>query len=202
MSKRLAMNTEGRLTYCSALDENIGKGRCNHLVHQNSNESSEDFCERCSNIPSEDDINKYWDERMSPSFNYNEYLDQQFHKEMSEKAERIGDCWVPKNASPELKEFARNVHSFNAVNDPKLKELGVKIAGHFGEEVDINNISENKEIVSCTNKMDWEVRTPSFHSYDEDVSAADKNQTRVYAAEINKSIKSIFNGEDFLIIDP
>ena len=39
MGKRLAMTTDGKLTYCSASDANIGKGRCNHLFHQNTNDS-------------------------------------------------------------------------------------------------------------------------------------------------------------------
>lgn len=35
MVKRLALNSEGLLTYCTASEENIGKGRCNHIAHQN-----------------------------------------------------------------------------------------------------------------------------------------------------------------------
>lgn len=48
MSRRLAMNSEGQMTYCTASEENIGKGRCNHIVHQNPEESPEDFCERAN----------------------------------------------------------------------------------------------------------------------------------------------------------
>ena len=33
MTKRLAMTVDGRLTYCSADEHNIGKGRCNHVSH-------------------------------------------------------------------------------------------------------------------------------------------------------------------------
>lgn len=46
MSKRLAMTTDGKLTYCSATDENVGKGRCNHIGHQKDKESQEDFVNR------------------------------------------------------------------------------------------------------------------------------------------------------------
>lgn len=44
--KRLAVTTDGKLTYCTASEENIGKGRCNHVYHQNDGESQEDFMKR------------------------------------------------------------------------------------------------------------------------------------------------------------
>ena len=50
MSKRLAMTTDGRMTYCSASDANIGKGRCNHIIHQNKNENSNDFIKRVEEL--------------------------------------------------------------------------------------------------------------------------------------------------------
>lgn len=46
--KKLALNTKGDLTYCTSNDENIGKGRCNHILHQNNNESVEEFMERAT----------------------------------------------------------------------------------------------------------------------------------------------------------
>ena len=39
------MTTDGKLTYCSASDANIGKGRCNHVIHIKNGESKEDFIE-------------------------------------------------------------------------------------------------------------------------------------------------------------
>lgn len=48
--KKLALTTDGKLTYCTATEETIGKGRCNHLVHQEQNEQSEDFLIRVSNF--------------------------------------------------------------------------------------------------------------------------------------------------------
>lgn len=44
--KVLALNTEGNITYCTVEPENRGKGRCNHIAHQNQGESVEDFIER------------------------------------------------------------------------------------------------------------------------------------------------------------
>ena len=43
MGKRLAMTTDGKLTYCLSSDVNIGKGRCNHVIHIKNGESKEDF---------------------------------------------------------------------------------------------------------------------------------------------------------------
>lgn len=36
------------MTYCTASEENIGKGRCNHVAHQVYNESTQSFLERTS----------------------------------------------------------------------------------------------------------------------------------------------------------
>lgn len=46
MTKRLALTKEGTLTFCSASEENIGKGRCNHIEHQKQNEKIQDFINR------------------------------------------------------------------------------------------------------------------------------------------------------------
>lgn len=46
MVKRLAITKDGQLTYCTADDEHIGRGRCNHLAHQLKNETCEDFIRR------------------------------------------------------------------------------------------------------------------------------------------------------------
>lgn len=40
------MTTDGKLTYCSATEENVGKGRCNHIGHARNGESPEYFSKR------------------------------------------------------------------------------------------------------------------------------------------------------------
>lgn len=40
------MTTDGKLTYCSAAEENVGKGRCNHVGHARNGESPEYFSKR------------------------------------------------------------------------------------------------------------------------------------------------------------
>lgn len=52
MAKRLAMTFDGRLTYCSADEHNIGKGRCNHVSHAKNGESQEKFLERTTKVVS------------------------------------------------------------------------------------------------------------------------------------------------------
>lgn len=50
MAKRLAMTTDGKLTFCSATEENIGKGRCNHVSHAKDGENQVDFLKRNEEI--------------------------------------------------------------------------------------------------------------------------------------------------------
>lgn len=49
-NRRLSLNTEGELTYCTASEENIGKGRCNHIDHQRKGETQEQFMERTEDL--------------------------------------------------------------------------------------------------------------------------------------------------------
>lgn len=57
MKKVMALNENGNLTYCTVAPEERGKGRCNHISHQNDNESIEDFVSRInSNITVEEEI--------------------------------------------------------------------------------------------------------------------------------------------------
>ncbi|MGM0197286.1 BRCT domain-containing protein [Enterococcus sp. AZ180] len=44
--KRLALTKDGKMTYCQSSDENVGKGRCNHVDHQKDGESSDSFIAR------------------------------------------------------------------------------------------------------------------------------------------------------------
>lgn len=46
--KVLAINVDGKLTYCTAAPEDRGKGRCNHIFHQKDFESDECFIQRLS----------------------------------------------------------------------------------------------------------------------------------------------------------
>lgn len=58
--KRLALTIDGRLTYCTSSEENIGKGRCNHIDHQRLNETNQEFIDRISpnTAPKTININK------------------------------------------------------------------------------------------------------------------------------------------------
>ena len=48
--KVLALNTSGNLTYCTCPPELRGKGRCNHIAHQENNETAEEFVRRIESI--------------------------------------------------------------------------------------------------------------------------------------------------------
>lgn len=54
-NKVLCMTKEGKITYCTASPENRGKGRCNHIAHQEENESIQDFMTRVSTEITEED---------------------------------------------------------------------------------------------------------------------------------------------------
>lgn len=38
------------MSYCTCPPELRGRGRCNHIAHQNENESAEDFCKRIEEL--------------------------------------------------------------------------------------------------------------------------------------------------------
>ena len=51
--KVLAVNVNGDITYCTVSPEMRGKGRCNHIAHQNPNETPQEFVERINNLRDE-----------------------------------------------------------------------------------------------------------------------------------------------------
>lgn len=48
--RKLALTRDGRITYCTATEDNMGKGRCNHISHQGKQESAEEFVDRANKI--------------------------------------------------------------------------------------------------------------------------------------------------------
>lgn len=51
---RFAMNVDGNITECAAREDQIGKGRCNHIAHQLPGESVNDFILRAQTLESDD----------------------------------------------------------------------------------------------------------------------------------------------------
>ena len=87
MPKRLAMTTDGKLTYCTADDEHIGKGRCNHIAHQKTGESQEDFLERTKTMTG----NK------STKFRkLNDFYGTPSHFDLTVRKDLISDDWFAK----------------------------------------------------------------------------------------------------------
>ena len=52
--KVLALTVDGKMTYCTCPPERRGTGRCNHVAHQNPEETAEEFAERVSVQMSQD----------------------------------------------------------------------------------------------------------------------------------------------------
>lgn len=53
MTKTLALNINGDMTYCSVPPEMRGKGRCNHIAHKEENETTKEFLERVADLQEE-----------------------------------------------------------------------------------------------------------------------------------------------------
>lgn len=56
MNKRLALTKDGKLTYYTADEKNIGKGRCNHIAHQKECKGQEEFLNRVNNLNNEENV--------------------------------------------------------------------------------------------------------------------------------------------------
>ena len=50
VQKRLALTKDGKMTWCTADEEHIGKGRCNHIAHQKNNETNQEFVARAEKL--------------------------------------------------------------------------------------------------------------------------------------------------------
>lgn len=75
-NSRLALTVDGRMTVCTA--KHVGNGNCNHLLHQNPNESDHDFQERVDR-----EINQNF------LFDTNFAISKQFKSKMAEYTEEI-----------------------------------------------------------------------------------------------------------------
>lgn len=136
--KRLALNTDGEMTYCSATDENVGKGRCNHIIHQHSGETNLEFTQRAAiafdqNNSLEDkeyqEGVKYLENRNEHSLKTAEYLDLNNHGIFSldtDKDVKISDIMketyvideangLPKGTFNAMKRIESNPYDFRYV---------------------------------------------------------------------------------------
>lgn len=71
MVKRLAMTTDGRMTYCSAPEGTEGTHGCNHVLHLKEGESSTKFSERATNYHKKKTIMEHYDKNL-PFFSVSE----------------------------------------------------------------------------------------------------------------------------------
>lgn len=49
MKRRLALTKDGKITWCTAPEDKIGFGRCDHVFYQKINEDNNQFIKRCEN---------------------------------------------------------------------------------------------------------------------------------------------------------
>ena len=87
MTRVLAVNTDGNITYCTCPPELRGTGRCNHIAHQNNGETPEKFIKRIENISVEkqEENKEKEDEKDSKELNPNERVDLRKHREITQK---------------------------------------------------------------------------------------------------------------------
>ena len=57
MAKVFALTEDGRLTYCTAPEDQRGKGRCNHVAHQKEGQSVADFIEEIKDSQQDSPLN-------------------------------------------------------------------------------------------------------------------------------------------------
>ena len=63
MTKVLALNTNGELTYCTAPEEMRGRGRCNHVAHQEEGQSPIEFMNAVDGMIRNDVIDELPDQK-------------------------------------------------------------------------------------------------------------------------------------------
>lgn len=65
MKGRLALTVDGKITICTASEENIGKGRCNHIAHQKPDQTPDEFVASIENLVSVEGDNTIPDQHES-----------------------------------------------------------------------------------------------------------------------------------------
>lgn len=98
--KRLALTQDGRLTNCVAPEGKVGVGRCNHIAHQEPNESIEEFIARIDNQMMTEGIDNSIE---NIDTNNISEIDQKDIDEYAAKIDAIAGCKVtPENLSEVL----------------------------------------------------------------------------------------------------
>ena len=195
MKKRLALTKDGRMTYCTASEENVGKGRCNHIAHQRLDESTKEFCERIKDM--KENNNKKCDNNKN---NYIKNLDLEEKIELIDSEninDEILDILVKDkdwNIRVAVAYKGRDKYLDILINDED--EYVRKAVAAYGRDKDLDVL---------VNDEDWHVRrTVAEHGRDKDLDilANDKNQyVRAAVARCGryKDLDILVNDEDYWV---
>ncbi|MGM0197309.1 hypothetical protein [Enterococcus sp. AZ180] len=148
MGKVLALNDMGVVTYCSAAEDQRGKGRCNHVTHQEEGESPAEFFVRVENgikdtyedsaIPDESAIIKEVIAEHAVSFNKNPDWDN-FIKNKVANPFVIGSKADGTYEEADIQQV-EEIDGFNELGDP-IVSLKAKVSFRGQEyEVDLGEV--------------------------------------------------------------
>lgn len=114
MQKRLAVTEDGQLSFCTSSEENVGKGRCNHVDHQKDGESNEEFSERVEAVL----INNH-NKEMSEKFGPNALFVEEFNVSIGSLTDRD---WAVVKTFDNEEAFEAYEHAIDDTYDSKDRE--------------------------------------------------------------------------------
>lgn len=187
MTKVLALNNKGQMTYCSASEENRGKGRCNHIAHQKPNESKEEFLERAEKemekLNNEKDLDKEIELNVE-HISYNDFNEEIIvHKKVKGK---ISDLINSKNWKIRMA-VAQKGYAFEQLSNDEDFNIRRYIA------------DQGYKLDRFVNNPDWLVRyTVAERGYGLDQLVNDKNSSvRTAVARQSYGLDKLVNDKDW-----
>ena len=180
MVRRLAITTDGCMTYCSASEENVGKGRCNHLTHAKDGESQIDFLNRSSKI-----MHLLESENMS----HEEYC------YLNDEIHNIPESLVVNSKNPSIRLLAAK----NSIGLKKLVNDENEDVRYYAQIYDKEN-KKNKRIFNRYSKMTSRLKGESEEEFKDRISKISElletNYTRYGGTEvIDKDLENFLESQ-------
>lgn len=132
--KVLALTTTGELTYCSAPPELRGKGRCNHIAHQEPGEKEVSFLERINPIIKEIEFSK------EQEIEEAEVISQEEIDEYAKKIDEIAGCKVTEENYDEV------MMSLTPEQINEIAKIGFESAGSFAVPINSPDAYEDARV--------------------------------------------------------
>lgn len=153
--KILAVTEDGRMTYCTCSPDQRGKGRCNHVVHKNEDETGEDFCNRVEFLFSNPIIMDSLDDKFEKSKNSIDGALLKFEENgIFYKFDSEYDLFSQRNAlSEEMSCLVESEIVDFDYCDYKIESIKDKKSGDILVCCSSNNFLEDKQIFSSINKV-------------------------------------------------